>query len=118
MLKWQQGYKENYLILDAKYSYKRKVLQELMPEVAYKYLLSLAPIDYQKDGKQVDVTIKGMNIFYALTNEDTELESFYNRQLPGQAISPIANVIPLSEDVPMAAQKEEAQQLLSALVKP
>lgn len=118
VLKWQQGYKENYLILDAKYSYKRKVLQELMPEMTYKYLLSLAPIRYQKDGKPVEVTIKGMNIFYALTNEDTELESFYNRQLPGQAISPIANVIPLSEDVPMAAQKKEAQQLLGALVKP
>lgn len=115
LLKWRGRGRETYLILDAKYSYKKKVLQELMPEMAYKYLLSLSPMPYEEEGEEVDVSIRGLEILYGLTNGDQELESFYNCRLEGNQIRPAANVIPCSEEVSEENQQKNLQELLREL---
>ncbi len=99
-------------MLDAKYSYKKKVLQELMPEMAYKYLLSLSPIAYEEQGRPVKVAMKGLEILYGLTNGDQQLESFYNCQLPGSTIAPAANAVPCSEEVKPENQQRNMAELL------
>ncbi len=112
LLRWKGEGKENYLVLDAKYSYKKKVLQELMPEMSYKYLLSLSPIAYEEEGRPVQVAMKGLEILYGLTNGDQRLESFYNCQLPGSTITPAANAVPCSEEVEPENQRQNMAELL------
>lgn len=115
LLRWKKDSRENYLVLDAKYSYKKKVLQELMPEMAYKYLLSLSPIPYEEQGRTVHVAIRGLEILYGLTNGDQILESFYNCQLPGEGISPAANAVPFSEEVAPQQQQRNMAELLQEI---
>lgn len=112
LLRWKGKGRENYLVLDAKYSYKKKVLQELMPEMSYKYLLSLSPIAYEEEGRPVKVAMKGLEILYGLTNGDQQLESFYNCQLPGSTIAPAANAVPCSEEVTAENQQRNMEELL------
>ena len=112
LLRWKQGNRENYLILDAKYSYRKKVLQELMPEMSYKYLLSLSPVPYEEKGQPVEVAVRGLEILYGLTHGEQQLESFYNCQLPVKEIRPAANVIPFSEEVTEENQQENIRELL------
>ena len=112
LLRWKQGNRENYLILDAKYSYRKKVLQELMPEMSYKYLLSLSPVPYEENGQKVEVAVRGLEILYGLTHGEQQMESFYNCQLPVKEIRPAANVIPFSEEVTEENQQENIRELL------
>ena len=112
LLKWKSGNRETYLILDAKYSYRKKVLQELMPEMSYKYLLSLSPVPYEEEGKKVEPAVRGLEILYGLTNGEQELESFYNCRLPGTSILPAANVIPFAETVTEENQQKNIRELL------
>ncbi len=83
-----------------------------MPEMSYKYLLSLSPIAYEEEGRPVQVAMKGLEILYGLTNGDQRLESFYNCQLPGTTIAPAANAVPCSEEVGAENQQKNMAELL------
>lgn len=101
--------KERYVICDAKYSRINKVRTKLIPELAYKYLFSISPVEE-------NVSIEGMNIFYGITEENVKAESFYDRAM-GARIKPFTELIPLSEKVSLENQEANALQLLQHLLK-
>ena len=111
ILKYESDDKVKYLICDAKFSRKSKVQYYLMPDLIYKYISSLSTIN-DNEG------IVGMCIFYGLSEENVEMQSFYDKQIKNaKVIKPIIEMLPLSETISYSEQTDNAVELLRQLTE-
>lgn len=81
-----------YIILDAKFSNIKTVKNHYIAQLAYKYLFSVSPIHNYEE-------ISGLCIIYGKCDEDNELQTFYNKQLINNRISPFAELLPMMEGI-------------------
>ena len=110
IIKYEDGNRERYLICDAKFSRKTKVKYHLLPDLIYKYIVSISPIHEKSE-------IKGMIIFYGLNEDNSVMESFYNRQVKGgKKIIPQIEMLPLSENLTYGEQEKNIIEMLRKLV--
>lgn len=110
IIKYEERGVERYLICDAKFSRKNKVQYQLLPDLIYRYLVSVSPIS-------TNVTVAGMIIFYGLTEENEEIESFYNRKLKeGPNILPRIEMLPLSENLAYSIQDSNSIEMFRMLL--
>lgn len=110
ILKYEADGKENYIICDAKFSKLNKVNYQLMPELIYKYIISISPINEIS-------SIKGMFIFYGINELNTDSISFYDRCIPdAKPLTPQIEMVPLSEGVSYNAQAGNALEMLKVLI--
>ena len=82
-----------------------------MPDLIYKYINSVSPVNESCE-------IKGMIIFYALNEDNEDIESFFDRQIKGgKKISPQIEMLPLSENVSDNKQNSNAIEMLRILME-
>lgn len=109
LLKYEAHGQEKYLICDAKFSHKKKVQYMLMPEMMYKYILATSPATDRAE-------IKGLLIFYGIVNNDRDMESFHDNQIPGlNPKIPCAEMLPLTEELLFSEQMVNAGKMLEIL---
>lgn len=110
IIKYEADGREKYLICDAKFSRKSKVQYQLVPNLAYKYLTSISVV-------QKNAEIIGLFVFYGLNEENSIIESFYDRQIKnGKKVTPKIEMFPLSEGVSYSIQTRNAMELLRVLI--
>lgn len=110
VFKFEKNNKEQYLICDAKFSRKSNVKNNLIPDLAYKYLTSVSTMNENAE-------IIGMFIFYGLCDENKETESFFDRFLRGsKPITPKIEMFPLSESISDEEQAKSAKFMFKYLV--
>lgn len=110
IIKYEADDRERYLICDAKFSRKSKVQHQLMPDLVYKYLTSVSVI-------QENAEIVGLFVFYGLNEANSNIESFYDRQIKdGKIITPKIELFPLSEELSYSTQTNNALKLLRILI--
>lgn len=111
IIKYEKDVKIQYLICDAKFSRKTKVQHQIIPDLAYKYLTSISPLSE-------NANVLGLYIFYGLNENNSNIESFYNRKMKdGKTIFPMIEMIPLSEGVLYSDQTKNALEMLRSLIK-
>lgn len=94
IMKIQNENEKIYFILDAKFSQKSRVLVSYFPELAYKYLFSISPIDNESHVKGL-IVLNGKG---AVDSEsDDEISNFYDNELDDYQISPTAKIFTLTE---------------------
>ena len=108
IIKWQREGRTKYLILDAKYRRLHDVRVQAVPELAYKYLLSLSPAAPNQ-------TVEGLYLLYGKTEGNQAYQSYYN--LTGGLVrpKPEIGIIPLSEQVSGQAQEESLREMWRGL---
>ncbi|WP_155833932.1 DUF2357 domain-containing protein [Butyrivibrio sp. XBB1001] len=111
VIKYEDSDKENYIICDAKYTYQSRLKFKHIPDLAFKYLTSISAIRH-------DAVIKGMYLFYGITDTFIDGESFFDVKIDGvsdkgQEIM----MIPFSEEVPYAYQDNNTYELIQRLMK-
>ncbi len=110
IIKYKEGNKENYIICDAKFSRRNKILYKLMPDLIYKYISSISTIGY-------NISIKGLCIFYGADQDSTIAESFYNNQLSDdKPIQPFIELIPLSENISYSDQVKNSIRIFKNVI--
>lgn len=93
-MKIQNENEKIYFILDAKFSQKSRVLVSYFPELAYKYLFSISPIDNESHVEGL-IVLNGKG---AVDSEsDDEISNFYDNELDDYQISPTAKIFTLTE---------------------
>lgn len=76
-----------------------------------KYLTSISPLSE-------NANVLGLYIFYGLNENNSNIESFYNRKMKdGKTIFPMIEMIPLSEGVLYSDQTKNALEMLRSLIK-
>ncbi|MGI6255526.1 MAG: hypothetical protein ACOYJZ_07805 [Acutalibacter sp.] len=90
LVKASRNGKDRYLVMDAKFSDLRTVRTHHVRNLAFKYLFSLSPTTPQG-------SVKGMAILYGKCQPSDTAQSAYDNQLPGTAIAPFAELLPLME---------------------
>ena len=111
VIKYEDSKIEHYLICDAKYTYKRNVRFKYVPDLAYKYLTSVSVM-------RENARIKGLYVFYAIADDYTDGESFFDVRIDGiknndQEIM----MVPYSEEIPYAYQDNNAFEMIRRLIK-
>lgn len=111
IIKYEADGRERYLVCDAKFSRKSKVQYQLVPDLAYKYLTSISVVHENAE-------IIGLFVFYGLNEDNSTIESFYDRQIKGTPqIIPRIEMFPLSEGVSYSIQTQNARDLLKVLIQ-
>lgn len=111
IIKYSVGGRNEYIIGDAKYSHYTKVKSKEIPKLAYKYLTSISTINDTS-------RIKGLYVFYGITDNHEESESFYNISIPGaKEINPEIRIVPVSEEISYNVQGYNFLELLRRLYK-
>lgn len=110
IIRYEEKDRVQYLICDAKFSRRDKVKYQLMPELIYKYITSLSPINENAE-------VSGLIVFYGLSEDHMLMESFYDRQLPGtKKIIPYLEMMPLSENISYKDQEKNASEMFNRVV--
>lgn len=92
LIKIEDDSSTQYLILDAKFSDLACVRRHHVKELAFKYLFSISPV-------RSNDTLAGLCIVYGKCNASEQIHSAYDKQLPDQQITPVAELLPLIEGV-------------------
>ena len=109
ILKYESKGIERYIICDAKFSRIQKIRYKMMPDLIYKYITSISPLNHNSE-------IGGMYILYGLTEDNSDVISFYDRCIhSAKPISPCIEMIPLSEGVSYSKQRENSIEMLNVL---
>lgn len=88
LIKYENGGKENYLILDAKFGNRDFVREKQVSKLVFKYLFSISP-----RGKQ---NLVGLYVLYGASRGNDHYESIYDKQLPATTIYPKFDIAPIS----------------------
>ena len=90
---------------DAKIAHYERVKNFLVPDLQYKYLFSLSTNN--------NSSINGLNLFYALTDNNNHIESFFNTiSQTNHKIQPAVNLIPLSENIEELDQNSSMSDII------
>lgn len=92
LIKVEDGSSARYIILDAKFSDFVCVRRHHVKDLAFKYLFSISPV------RSADI-VAGLCIAYGKCNASEQMQSVYDKQLPDQQITPVAELLPLIEGV-------------------
>ena len=103
VLKYYDGKRNRFMICDAKLSSKNTVRAYHVPELSFKYLLSISCV-HQED------QYVGMTIFYEKSKE-TSIETFYDKQ-GENPIKPYILIVPVTENIPEANQEQLIQEII------
>lgn len=98
-----------YLILDAKFSDFACVRQHHVKNLAFKYLFSMSPI-------QPEESVAGLCLIYGKCNASEQMQSAYDKRLPGQRIMPVTELLPLMEGVANEGHYRKMDALMRALI--
>ena len=79
--------KSKYAILDAKFMARKNVVYKI-PELSYKYLFSLSPVE-------ANDSIEGLYILYGKPGEDDHMKSAYDFEIEDNRIQPRVQMVPL-----------------------
>lgn len=110
VIKYEDSKSEHYLICDAKYTYKRNVRFKYVPDLSYKYLTSVSTM-------RENAKIIGLYIFYAITDDYTDGESFFDVRIDGvKNNSQDIIMVPCSEEIPYAYQDNNAFEMIRKLL--
>ncbi|MCD8354351.1 MAG: hypothetical protein LUC47_08585, partial [Clostridiales bacterium] len=109
VIKVENNSASRYLILDAKFSDLQNVKRYYVKDLAFKYLFSISPI-------QQSNTVVGLCIIYGKCKSSERTQSAYDKQLPGQAISPIAELLPLVEGISNDAHFNRLDSLMKKII--
>lgn len=105
LIKVEDNLSVRYLVLDAKFSDFLCVRRYYVKESAFKYLFSMSPIRSTE-------SIVGLGLIYGKCDESEQMQSVYDKRLPGQQIAPVVELLPLVEGV----ANEEHYSKLDALM--
>lgn len=104
IIKYSRDNRDIYSICDAKFTKTERVLHKHVPALAYKYLTSISPIDSQSE-------VKGMYILYGITMGKNSAQSFYNKMIGFDSITPRIGILPISEDVSYSCQDNNLKKI-------
>lgn len=109
VIKLEYDGKEKYLICDAKYKSYYTVRAYDIPELGYKYLLSISP-------SKKNASLVGLDIIFGRTKEHLDAESVYDT-CGDMSVSPqfVYMLTPLSEGVPVKNQIRNLKKILDFL---
>lgn len=108
LIKYDDGTKARYVICDAKYSKIDVVRGRYIPDLSYKYLFSLSPIDYKSS------VLSGLSILYGKPEQGSEGNTFYDRQIGD--IRPFADIIPFSVNMNDEVLDKEIENMIEKLM--
>ena len=100
--------KETYIIADAKYDYLNNVRKKMVPELSYKYLISMSPLTAIS-------SIEGLHVICGLNDNGDEVKSFYDKERTPK-IAPFIDLVPLTATMPESDQVENINYLLQRLL--
>lgn len=92
LIKVENSSTVRYLILDAKFSDFVCVRRHHVKDLAFKYLFSMSPIRSTE-------SIAGLCLVYGKCDASEQMQSAYDKRLPGQQIMPATELLPLIEGV-------------------
>ncbi len=92
LIKVEDDSSVRYLILDAKFSDYVCVRRNHVKNITFKYLFSISPI-------QSTESVEGLCLIYGKCNASEQIQSAYDKRLPGQQIIPAVDLLPLIEGV-------------------
>lgn len=92
IIKVEDASSARYLILDAKFSDFVCVRRHHVKDLAFKYLFSMSPI-------RPTESIAGLCLIYGKCDASEQMQSAYDKRLPGQQIMPATELLPLIEGV-------------------
>lgn len=109
VIKAEYDNKERYIICDAKYTKNWKVKEKFIPELSYKYLLSISTVEDYMD-------IVGLCIIYGITENEQRIKSFFDREIEGtRKKEPFIDYMPLTEEISYTEQVNNLQVLFQKL---
>ena len=91
VIKYEKEGKEKYIILDAKYGDRSFVRKSQTSKLAFKYIFSISPRNNESIG--------GLYVLYGGVSKSDKYESIYDKQIPGNKIKPIFDLIPISASI-------------------
>lgn len=92
IIKVEDASSARYLILDAKFSDFVCVRRHHVKDLAFKYLFSMSPI-------RPTESIAGLCLIYGKCDASEQMQSAYDKRIPGQQIMPATELLPLIEGV-------------------
>ena len=92
LIKVEEGGLSKYLIVDAKFSDVSIVRRHYVKDLAFKYLFSVSPIASNE-------TVSGLCIMYGKCTPTEQLQTAYDKRIPGAEIQPFTELLPLIEGV-------------------
>ena len=101
---------ENYIIADAKYDFPGHVRKKLIPELSYKYLVSVSPLIHK-------AYVLGMDVICGLPDyfSNNKTKTFYDRET-GIKVVPFIDLVPLSAMMVESEQENNVKELLGRLL--
>lgn len=90
VLKIKMGHKIKYLILDAKYTTEDTIKKYIVPEVAFKYLVSISEVDENEE-------LVGVYLINGKSKGIDELVPIYDKE-KGKKISPTFSIVNMTEN--------------------
>ena len=110
ILKYELDGKESYIICDAKYTNRNNACFKHIPDLSYKYITSISTM---KD----NAALKGLYLFYGITDDFDSSESFFNVHLDGtKKKEPELKLMPMAEEIPEYYQDNNMYELIRRLM--
>lgn len=108
LIKVEEGGLSKYLIVDAKFSDVSIVRRHYVKDLAFKYLFSVSPIASNE-------TVSGLCIMYGKCTPTEQLQTAYDKRIPGAEIQPFTELLPLIEGVDALGQYDKLDRLLKKI---
>jgi hypothetical protein len=90
LIKSDTGKAAGYVICDTKFSSLSTINNYYLPDLTYKYLFSISPVNQNE-------YVAGMCVIYGQRTDKDTPKSVYDRQIDGHKIIPFAETVPLIE---------------------
>lgn len=109
LIKVEDDSSARYLILDAKFSDFVCVRRHHVKDLAFKYLFSMSPI-------RPTESVAGLCLIYGKCNSSEQMQSAYDKCLPGQQIMPATELLPLIEGVANEGHYSKLDTLMRTVI--
>lgn len=109
IIKVEDDSSAQYLILDAKFSDFVCVRRHHVKDLAFKYLFSMSPI-------RPTESVAGLCLIYGKCDASEQMQSAYDKRLPGQQIMPATELLPLIEGVANEGHYSKLDALMRAVI--
>lgn len=109
LIKVEENEHSKYMIVDAKFSDVSSVRRHYVKDLAFKYLFSISPIASN------DI-VSGLCIMYGKCAPTEQLQTAYDKRIPGSEIEPFTEILPLIEDGDGLGQYAKLDCLLKKMI--
>ena len=107
VIKRKKSGKEQYVIMDAKFSKATKIMSDVLPEMILKYIFSLSPLTDNAE-------ILGLNIFSGIP-EWKQVKSVYENKVYERKVAPSVNIVPLTGEMEDEEHKRNLDRIWEEL---